>query len=119
MNTIFIQDLRLDTRIGVYAWERRLPQTIRLDVDITPATSRAFDTGELADAIDYAAVVARIRAFACNNPYALLERFSEAVARIVIDEFGAQSVRLRVTKLGALPGVRELGVTIERHAAPP
>ena len=118
MNTIFIHDLRIDTRIGVYAWERRLPQTIRLDVDITPATSRAFETGELADAIDYAAVVGRIRAFARGNPHPLLERFSEAVARIVIDEFGAQSVRLRVAKLGALPGVRELGVAIERHAEP-
>ena len=30
MDTIFIHDLRIEARIGVYDWERHLPQTIRL-----------------------------------------------------------------------------------------
>ena len=116
MNTIFIHDLRLDTKVGVYAWERELAQTIRVDVDIGLPSSRPFETGNLADAIDYAAVVARLRAFAADHPHALLERFAEAMAAIVLDEFGAQSVKLRVAKLGVLPGVREIGVAIEREA---
>jgi dihydroneopterin aldolase len=116
MNTIFIHDLRLETTIGVYAWERELPQTIRVDLDIGLPSSRPFETGELADAIDYAAVVARVRAFAREHPHELLERFADAVASVVLDEFGAQSVKVRVAKLGALPGVREIGVAIERDA---
>ena len=119
MNTIFIHDRRLETRVGVYAWERRLPQTVRVDLDIALPSSRPFETGELADAIDYAAVVARIRAFARSNRHALLERFAEAIAALVLDEFGAQAVKLRVAKLGALPGVREIGVAIERDAGMP
>jgi dihydroneopterin aldolase len=117
MNTIFIHDLRLETKVGVDAWERELPQTIRVDLDIGLPSTRPFETGELADAIDYAAVVERIRAFATGHPHALLERFAEAVAALVLDEFGAQSVKLRVAKLGALPGVREIGVAIERDAS--
>ena len=116
MNTIFIHDLRVETRIGVYPGERQLPQTIRFDVDIGLPSSRPFETGKLADAIDYAAVVTRLREFAADHPYSLLERFVEAIAAIVINEFGAQSVRLRVAKLGVLPGVREVGVAIEREA---
>ncbi|HKP66834.1 MAG TPA: dihydroneopterin aldolase [Casimicrobiaceae bacterium] len=119
MNTIFIHDLRLDTKVGVYDWERQLPQTVRIDVDIGLPSTRPFETGELADAIDYAAVVARIRAFGARHDHALLERFAEALASIVLDEFGAQSVKLRVAKLGALPGVREIGVAIERDAGMP
>lgn len=119
MNTIFIHDLRIETKVGVYAWERQLPQTVRVDLDIGLPSSRPFVTGELADAIDYAAVVARIRAFACTNSHALLERFAEALASLVLDEFGAQSVKLRIAKLGALPGVREIGVAIERDAGAP
>ncbi|HET8831093.1 MAG TPA: dihydroneopterin aldolase [Casimicrobiaceae bacterium] len=119
MNTIFIHDLRLDTKVGVYDWERQLPQTVRIDVDIGLPSTRPFETGELADAIDYAAVVARIRAFGASNDHALLERFAEALASLVLDEFGAQSVKLRVAKLGALPGVREIGVAIEREAGMP
>ena len=116
MNTIFIHDLRLETKVGVYAWERELAQTIRVDLDIGLPSSRPFETGELADAIDYAAVVTRLRAFAGEHRHSLLERFAEAMAAIVLDEFGAQSVKLRVAKLGALPGVREIGVAIEREA---
>ena len=119
MNTIFIHDLRIDTKVGVYAWERQLAQTVRVDLDIALPSARPFETGELADAIDYAAVVARIRAFARTNNHTLLERFAEAITSLVLDEFGAQSVKLRVAKLGALPGVREIGVAIEREAGLP
>ena len=116
MNAIFIHDLRIETKVGVYAWERELPQTVRVDLDIALPSTRPFETGELRDAIDYAAVVARIREFAATNSHALLERFAEAIASLILDEFGAQAVKLRIAKLGALPGVREIGVAIEREA---
>ena len=119
MNTIFIHDLRVSTRIGVYDWERELPQTIRIDVDIELPSARPFESGELADAVDYAAVVKRIKAFAAANPHPLLERFTEAIATLVLDEFHAPGVKVRVAKLGALPGVREIGVTIERRKGGP
>lgn len=115
MNAIFIHDLRVTTRVGVYEWERQLPQTVRIDLDIELPSARPFESGELADAVDYAAVVGRVKAFAAQNPHALLERFTEAIASLVLDEFGAPGVRVRVAKLGALPGVREIGVTIERR----
>jgi dihydroneopterin aldolase len=115
MNAIFIHDLRVTTRIGVYEWERQLPQTIRIDLDIELPSARPFQSGELAHAVDYAVVVARVKAFAAQNPHPLMERFTEALAALVLDEFGAPGVRVRVAKLGALPGVREIGVTIERR----
>ena len=114
MNRIFINDLRLETRIGVYEWERHLSQTIRLDLDITLPSDKPFASGKLEDALDYAAIVARIKGFASDHPYPLLERFTEAVAQIVLTEFGARGVRLRVAKLAPLPGVKEIGIEIER-----
>lgn len=114
MNKIFINDLRLETRIGVYDWERQLPQIIRLDLEIVLPSDRPFTTGKLDDALDYAAVVARIKAFAKDNPHPLLERFTEAVALIVLAEFGSPAVKVRVAKLAPLPGVKEIGVEIER-----
>ena len=114
MNRIFITDLRLETRIGVYEWEQPLAQTIRLDLDITLPSDKPFTSGKLEDALDYAAVVARIKTFASDNPYPLLERFTEAIAQIVLTEFGARGVKVRVAKLAALPGVKEIGIEIER-----
>lgn len=115
MNSIFIHDLRVETRIGVYDWERHLPQTVRLDVDIGLPSARPFTSGDFADAIDYAAVVERLKALAAANAHPLLERFAESVAQTVLTEFGVPSVKVRVAKLAPLPGVRELGVMIERQ----
>jgi 7,8-dihydroneopterin aldolase/epimerase/oxygenase len=114
MDKIFIHDLRFEARIGVYEWERHLPQTIRVDLDIAAPSTKPFATGELADALDYTAVVARIKAFAKADPPSLLERFTEGVAQLVLQEFGAPWVRVRVAKLAPVPGVKELGVEVER-----
>jgi dihydroneopterin aldolase len=44
----------------------------------------------------------------------VLERFAEKVAQMVLTEFEPTWVRVRVAKLGALAGVKEVGVEIER-----
>jgi dihydroneopterin aldolase len=114
MDKIFIHDLRVQTRIGIYDWERALAQTVRLDVELGLPSPRVFASGDFADAVDYAAVVRRLQALAADHPHELLERFAQAIADIVLKEFAAPWVRVRVAKLAAIPGVRELGVEIER-----
>jgi dihydroneopterin aldolase len=114
MNTIFIQDLRLETRIGVYDWEQHLPQTLRIDLELGLPSDAAFRSDDFNDALDYAAVVKRVQALAANHPHKLLERFAQAVADIVIGEFNAPWVKVRIAKLAPIAGVKELGVTIER-----
>ena len=117
MNTIFIHDLRVSTRIGVYDWERELSQTVRLDVEFALPATAAFASDDFADAIDYAAVVARLKALAADHPHRLLERFAQAVADVVLGEFAAPWVRVRVATLAPIAGVTELGVQIERKGA--
>jgi dihydroneopterin aldolase len=114
MDTIFIHDLRVDTRIGVYEWERHLPQTVRLDIELGLPSDKVFRSGDFADALDYAAVVERLRSLAADHPHQLLERFAQAIADIVQGEFNAPWVRVRVAKLAPIKGVKELGVAIER-----
>jgi 7,8-dihydroneopterin aldolase/epimerase/oxygenase len=114
MDTIFIHDLRIETRIGVYDWERRLPQTVRLDVELGLPSEKVFQSGEFADALDYSAVVKRLQAFAADHPHQLLERFAQAIADVVLGEFDAPWVKVRVAKLSPVRGVKELGVAIER-----
>jgi 7,8-dihydroneopterin aldolase/epimerase/oxygenase len=117
MNTIFIHDLRVETRIGVYDWERHLPQTLRLDVELGLASDEVFRTGDFADALDYSAVVTRLQVFAADHPHQLLERFAQAIADILLSEFDAPWVKVRVAKLAPMRGVKELGVAIERGRA--
>ena len=118
MNTIFIHDLRVEARIGVYDWEKHLPQTVRLDLVIAAPSELPFQSGRIADALDYAKLVERIKAFARDAPPPLLERFADKVAQLVMTEFGAPGVRVRVAKLGVIAAVREIGIEIERGSMP-
>ena len=118
MNSIFIHDLRVETRIGVYEWEAQLPQTIRLDIELGFPSDDVFRSGDFADTLDYAAVVKRLKAFAADHPHKLLERFAQAIADLLLADFGAPWAKVRVAKLAPIAGVRELGVVIERKRAP-
>jgi dihydroneopterin aldolase len=111
---ILIRELKLETLIGVYAWEKKLPQTVLLDLDIGIASEKVFESGLLEDALDYSQVVKRLQTLAEKHDCLLLERFTEAVAQIVLKEFHAPWVRVRARKLALLPGVKEIGVEIVR-----
>ena len=117
MNAIFIHDLRVETRIGIYEWEQRVAQTVRLDVELGLPSDAVFRTGDFADALDYSAVVKRLQAFASDHPHQLLERFAQAIADLLMNEFGAPWAKVRVAKLAPIAGVKELGIVIERKRA--
>ena len=95
-----------------------MPQTIRMDLEIGLPSSKPFHSGDYGDALDYAAIVSRLKAFAHDNTHPLLERFTEAMAQLVLDEFAAPWVKVRVAKLAPLHGVKEIGITIERTHKP-
>jgi 7,8-dihydroneopterin aldolase/epimerase/oxygenase len=114
VNTIFVQELRVETRIGVYAWERQLRQTLVIDLELAIPSAKAFASDDFADALDYAAVVKRVQIFATDHPHKLLERFAEALADVLRTEFGSPWVKVSVAKLAPVAGVKRLGVVIER-----
>jgi dihydroneopterin aldolase len=118
MNTIFVQELRVETRIGVYAWERQLSQPLLIDLELALPSAKAFASDDFADALDYAAVVKRVQAFATDHPHKLLERFAQALADVLRAEFGSPWVRVKVAKLAPVTGVKRVGVAIERGVYP-
>lgn len=115
MDTIFISDLRIDTRIGVYAWERQLAQTLLLNLEIGLPSETPCHSDDLADALDYAAVVKRVQTLLQDHPYHLLERLAQAIAELVLAEFAAPWVKVSIAKLAPLRGVKALGVSITRQ----
>lgn len=114
MDIIFIRDLRLNIKVGIYDWERVAPQTVQFDLEIGIPGTRAAHSGAIADTIDYARVVHRIEENLRDNKIQLLEKLAEHIADLVTGEFKAPWVKVSVTKLAALKNVKQLGVTIER-----
>jgi len=114
MDIIFINELRLGIKLGIYDWEKIAPQTVQLDLEIGLPDARAARTLSIDDTVDYAKVVARIEALTRDAHFPLVEKLAEDIAQIITSEFKAPWVKLSVAKLSALKNVKRLGVTIER-----
>ena len=114
MDTIFINELKVKTKLGVPAWERILAQTIILDIEIGYDLSKAGKSDAIADTIDYGAVVARIHATLKEHSFQLVEALAEHICQLILKEFGALNVKIKVAKPAILLGLKALGVVIER-----
>lgn len=118
MDIVFVREFRVDTIIGIHAWERRVRQTVVLDLEMATDNRRAGASDRLEDVVDYAAVSERLRTFIESSEFSLIETLAERVADLVLGEFGVSWLRLRLSKPGAVNGAREVGVLIERGARP-
>jgi dihydroneopterin aldolase len=116
MDIIFLQELKIKTLIGIYPWEVSTAQTIQLDLEIALPTSRACETDDFEDALDYALIVQRIQETLSGKHFSLLEALAEHVAQIILVEFESPWTKIRVAKLGAIRGVKKVGVCIERRS---
>jgi dihydroneopterin aldolase len=114
MDLVFIEDLRIDTVIGIYDWERRTRQTIALDVEMGFDNRKPAASDAIEDTLDYKAVSKRLIAFVEGSSFQLVETLAERCAALILEEFGVPWIRLKLSKPGAVRGARAVGVVIER-----
>jgi dihydroneopterin aldolase len=119
MDVIFVEGFVGNTVIGIHESELHRPQPLVIDVHAGVPRARACDTDRIADTIDYGAVTERLRRLLAEHKLTLLEALAERIAEILVDEFGAHWVRVKVVKPRKFDDVQAVGVQIERVAPPP
>jgi 7,8-dihydroneopterin aldolase/epimerase/oxygenase len=117
MDLIFIEGLTGQTVIGIHDSELHRPQPLVIDIHAGVPRARACDTDRIGDTIDYSVVRERMRRLLAEHRLTLLEAFAESVADILLGEFGAAWVRVKVVKPHKFDDVAAVGVQIERRAA--
>lgn len=115
MDLIYLRDLRIDTVIGIFDWEREIRQTVVLDLEMGTDIRAAGRSDAIEDTLDYKSVAKRLIAFVRESEFQLVEALAEHIARIVVTEFDVPYVKLTVNKQGAVRGSRDVGVIIERR----
>lgn len=113
MDFIFIEELRVQAWVGIYSREKAAAQTLELNLTFGVPDSAA-EQDDIADTIDYAEVIERIRKELGERHFNLIETLGEFVVKLLFDEFGAPWVKIRIAKLGVMKGVRRVGVYIQR-----
>jgi len=114
VDRVFIEDLRIQTVIGIFDWEREITQTVSLDLQMAFDISHAGASDDIVDTLDYKSVSKRLIQFVESSEFQLVEALAEHCARIVLDEFPVAWLRLRLSKPGAVRGSSAVGVIIER-----
>lgn len=116
MDRVLIEGLKVETVIGVYAWERTIRQRLVLDLEMATDIRPAAADDDLANTLDYAAISTRIADFAKAHHFALVETFAERLAALLREEFAIPWLRLTLRKPGAVAAADAVGVCIERGA---
>ncbi len=118
MDIIFLNDLKVETIIGIWDWERKIRQTVSIDLEMSADIRKAAATDDVEDTLNYKLVAKRLQQFVGDSSFKLVETLAEKIAGIVLDEFDVAWVKVRVNKPGAIRGARDVGVLIERGADP-
>lgn len=111
---IFLRHLEIETVIGIWEWERRIRQSVHLDLEMGADIPRAAAGDRIEDTLNYKAVAKRVQEFVGGSSYQLVETLAEKVAALVLEEFNVPWIRVTVNKPGAIRGARDVGVSIRR-----
>lgn len=114
MDIVFIRDLKIDTVIGIYDWEKRIRQTVSLNIDMGVDISQAARSDNIDDAVSYKTVAKKVTEFVSETRHELVESLAEQIVKLIQEEFSVPWVRLELHKPGAVRGARSVGVIIER-----
>ena len=115
MDIVYIRDLRIETVIGIYDWERKIRQTVSLDLEMGTDIRKAAKSDSIDDTLDYKSVAKRLIQFVEGSEFQLVETMAERIADIVLSEFDVPWMKLRLSKPGAVTGSQDVGVIIERE----
>lgn len=118
MDIIYLNDLKIDTVIGIYDWERCIRQTVSFDLEMATDIRKAARSDTIEDTLDYKAVAKRLISFVGESQFQLVETLTERVAEVILTEFNVPWVRVRLNKKGAVRYAGDVGIIIERGVRP-
>lgn len=116
MDRVFVENLTVETVIGIFDWEREIRQAVSLDLEMEFDIRKAARTDSIEDTLDYKAVSKRLIRFIEQSEFKLVETLAEKCAAIVLAEFPVRHLRLKLSKPGAVRGSSAVGVVIERSS---
>lgn len=114
---IFLRGLTAECIIGFIEWERRVKQTVVIDLELPVDCCRAAMSDDVADTVDYKKVAKRVLAYVEASEFKLVETLAHRLALLLLEEFGLEWVRIALNKPGAIRNSRDVGVVVERSRA--
>jgi dihydroneopterin aldolase len=116
-DTVFVHELKVETIIGIWGWERKIRQIVSIDLEMGADIRRAAETDSINDTLNYKAISKRVQQFVADSEFQLVETMAEKIAELVLQEFKVPWIQVRVSKPGAIRGAKNVGILIHRSKA--
>ena len=114
MDIVYISNLEVETVIGIYDWERKIRQTVNLDLQMGTNICQAAASEDIGNTLNYKTVSDRLIEFIEASEFQLVETMAEEIAQLLLKEFPIPWLKLRLGKPGAVAAAADVGVIIER-----
>lgn len=112
---IIIQGLHIDAIVGVYDFERENHQRLLVDLVMDSDFSRASQSDELSDTINYAEVAELIGKLTLELRPQLLETLAERICQMLFQRYPVTRIDLTLKKPDILHHADAVGVQVIRQ----
>ena len=113
MDSIFIRDLKVEAIVGIFPWERAVPQQLELNIEMAWDIAPAAASCRIEDALDYSAVANAVKKNILEGEYLLLETMAESLVELIMTDFSVPWLSLSITKTQAMADCH-VGVKVVR-----
>ncbi len=114
MDTVFIEGLKVDAKIGVYDWERSIRQPLVFDLQMSFDNRPAGHSDDVEQALDYAAVSELVVSLVEHSDFQLIEAVADRVIRELFQEFPITAIDLTLRKPTAVKKAQAVGIRLQR-----
>ncbi|HET9869450.1 MAG TPA: 2-amino-4-hydroxy-6-hydroxymethyldihydropteridine diphosphokinase [bacterium] len=111
---ITLQGLKIKCIIGIFDWERKRKQEVRLDLKFPCDVRRASRWDDIHHTLDYKRIAKTAIGFVSESRFQLVETLAEKLAELLLERFALEELWLSVQKPGAIRGSRTVGVELHR-----
>ncbi|BAH83413.1 dihydroneopterin aldolase [Candidatus Ishikawella capsulata] len=110
MDVIFIKNLTLFTKVGIYEWEQQVKQKLVLNIEML------YDnTNILVDNfLNYTEISTMIVEYIESKNFTLIEYVAEETANLIMNHFPVKGIYIEVIKINAIAQAKQVGIRIKR-----
>jgi 7,8-dihydroneopterin aldolase/epimerase/oxygenase len=111
---VFVRDLDCIASIGIYEQEKRKPQRIIVNIDLSVEEATGPTADDISHVVSYEVVVKKVEAILAEGHVNLVETLCDRIAQACLKDKRVVAARVRVEKPDIIPNARSVGVEIER-----
>lgn len=115
LDTLYINDLKIDCIIGVFEDERTKKQPIIINIALSVDTKKAGNSDNLKDTVDYQSLYLEIADVVGKSQYKLLEALAQRIADICLKNKLVKQVVVSLEKPNAVKLGKSSGIKISRN----